>query len=114
VALDPETYSKYTTTERGHNVLYVLVLKALYGMLMAALLWYNQLRNDLIEVGFVFNPYDPCVANRVVNGHQQTARFHVDDLKSSTVDKSIHDDFADWLEKKYGTVSPVKYMITLV
>ena len=38
VALDPETYSKYVTQERGQDVLYVLVLKALYGMLMAALL----------------------------------------------------------------------------
>jgi hypothetical protein len=96
------------TQERGHSVLYVLVLKALYGMLMAALLWYNQLRSDLIEVGFKFNPYDPCVANRKIAGKQQTARFHVDDLKSSTVDAKTHDEFAKWLENKYGSISPVK------
>ena len=108
VALDPETYSKYVTHERGQDVLYVLVLKALYGMLMAALLWYNQFREDLIEIGFKFNPYDPCVANRIEKGHQQTARFHVDDLKSSSKDMRIHDEFAGWLEKKYGAVSPVK------
>ena len=108
VGLDPETYAKFITNERGQDVLYVLVLKALYGMLMAALLWYNQLKSDLISIGFKFNPYDPCVANRNVGGKQQTACFHVDDLKSSTIETPIHDEFAQWLEQKYGSVSPVK------
>ena len=75
---------------------------------MAALLWYNQLKSDLISIGFKFNPYDPCVANRNVGGKQQTACFHVDDLKSSTLETPIHDEFAQWLEQKYGSVSPVK------
>jgi hypothetical protein len=55
------------------------VLKAIYGMLEAALLWYKNFRTDLEDIGFVFNPYDPCVANRKVQGLQQTILFHVDD-----------------------------------
>ena len=77
VDLAPETYGPYVVLEKGRRVLYVQVLKALYGMLIAALLWYKKFRADLEEKGFVFNPYDPCVANKTVNGKQQIGRAHV-------------------------------------
>jgi hypothetical protein len=88
--------------------LYVQVMKVLYGMLMAALLWYQKLRKDLEEIGFVFNPYKPCVANQLVNSKQHTVRFHVDDLKSSHVDATVNDEFANWLNGKYGEFGEVK------
>jgi hypothetical protein len=69
--------------ENRKKVLYVEVLKAIYGMLEAVLLWYKTFRKDLEDIGFIFNPYDPCVANKKVHGLQQTILFHVDDLKSS-------------------------------
>ena len=34
-------------------------------------------------MGFKINPYDPCVLNKMVNGHQMTIYWHVDDLKVS-------------------------------
>jgi hypothetical protein len=37
-------------------------------------------------MGFIINPYDPCVANKIVNGNQLTLRWHVDDLMISHVD----------------------------
>ena len=43
VELAPEIYSDFVVFEKGKKVLYVQVLKAIYGMLIAALLWYNQL-----------------------------------------------------------------------
>ena len=55
----------------------------------------------------MFNPYDPCVANRVTNGKQQTIAFHVDDLKSSHVDPKVNDKFEKWLNKMYGTLGEV-------
>ena len=91
-------------------MLYVQVLRALYGMLIAALLWYKQFRSDLENIGFTFNPYDPCVANRIANGtgKQQTVCFHVDDLKSSHVDPKVNDKFLKWLNKMYGAHGEVK------
>ena len=86
VQMAPEIYGPYVVFENGRKVLYVQVLQALYGMLVAALLWYKQFRGDLEEIGFEFNPYDPCVANRIEKEKQQTVQFHVDDLKSSHVD----------------------------
>ena len=56
---------------------------------------------DLKEVGFTLNPYDLCVANKTINGHQQTLCWHVDDVKSSHVNKKVQDAFENWLIDKY-------------
>lgn len=104
VELAPEVYKKFVVRE-GKNqdkVLYVRVLKAIYGMLKSALLFYRKLRSDLEQIGFVVNPYDICVANRMVDGKQQTITWHVDDLKSSHVNSKVNDEFIEWLEKMYG------------
>ena len=106
--LAPEIYGNFVVYENGRKVIYVQVLRAIYGMLTAALHWYNQLRGDMEEEGFVFNPYDPCVANRMVNGKQHTVLFHVDDLKSSHVDPKVNDDFLEFLNRKYGALGEVK------
>jgi hypothetical protein len=66
VELAPDLYGPYVVLEDGKRVLYLQVLRALYGMLVAALLWYQQFREDLESVGFKFNVYNPCVANRKV------------------------------------------------
>ena len=65
------------------------VLKAIYGMLQAALLWYNKFQQELEKEGFEFNPYDPCVGNRTKNGSQHTIRFHVDDVMSSHINPTL-------------------------
>ena len=56
----------------------------------------------------MFNPYDACVANRMITGEQQTVRFHVDDLMSSHQEAKINDEFAKWLDQMYGKHGPVK------
>ena len=93
--------------ENGRRVIYVVVLRAIYGMLVASLLFYKKLRGDLEGAGFIFNPYDPCIANRVVNGKQQTIRFHVDDLMSSHMDPKVNDEFYLWMDKMYGKYKKV-------
>ena len=102
VEIDPATYKSFVTQERNEPVLYVQVLKAIYGMLQSALLFYKKLRKDLESFGFVVNPYDPCVANKTVQGKQHTLVWHVDDLKSSHQDSKVNDDFYKWLEHMYG------------
>jgi hypothetical protein len=108
VNIAPEVYGPYVVMENGKKVLYVQVMMVLYGMLMAALQWYRKFRKDLEEIGFVFNPYEPCVANRQIKLKQHTVRFHVDDLMSSHVDPKVNDEFAVWLNKKYGKYGDVK------
>ena len=77
-------------------------------MLQAALLWYKQFRADLEGIGFKFNNYDPCVANKMVNGKQHTVRFHVDDLMSSHVDTKVNDKFQEVLQNTNGQINEVQ------
>ncbi len=102
VALAPELYGPFIVFENGKKVLYVVVLKAIYGMLVAALTWYKQFRKDLEGHGFTFSQYDPCVAYKTVEGSQHTILFHVDDVKSSHKKPEVNDKFAEWLEDMYG------------
>jgi replication fork clamp-binding protein CrfC len=71
-------------------------------MLQALLLFYKKLRKDLEEISFKVNPYDPCVAHRIINGKQLTITWHVDDQKSSHEDPKVNDEFHKWLDTKYG------------
>ncbi|KAG7371066.1 reverse transcriptase RNA-dependent DNA polymerase [Nitzschia inconspicua] len=103
VEMAPEIYADYVVIENGKKVLYVIMLKALYGMLQSAMLYYNKFRRDIETIGFKVNPFDPCVANRIVNGKQHTVVWHVDDLKSSHVDPIVNDEFLKWLENKYAS-----------
>ena len=85
-----------------HKVLYVRMLKVLYGMLVASLLYYKRFLDDITKIGFERHPYDPCVANRMINNKQHTITWHVDDIKSSHVEPEVNDKFLLWLNKTYG------------
>ena len=47
------------------------------------------------------NPYDCCVANKVVNGKQLTVASHVDDLMISHEDPRVVDAFIEWCRQHY-------------
>ena len=63
--------------------------KALYGTLQAAMLLWKTLAAKLVSMGFVVNPYDECVAKKVVGGRRCTNLWHVDDIKVSHVDSQV-------------------------
>ena len=52
--------------------------------------------------GFKVNPYNPCVANKMVNGEQMTVTWHVDNLRVSHKDGAEIRKFADYLRATYG------------
>ena len=64
--------------------------------------------SDILVFDLKSPTYDPCVANRMVKGKQQTVVFHVDDLKCSHVDKKVNSNFLNWLNQKYGEYGEVK------
>jgi hypothetical protein len=53
VNINPELYGPAVVLENRKKVLYVEVLKAIYGMLEAALLWCKTFRKDLKDIGFI-------------------------------------------------------------
>ena len=71
--------------KKGEPVIYVRLLKALYGTLKSALLFWENLSETLQEWGFKINPYDWCVANKMINSKQCTIGWHVDDLNPRTL-----------------------------
>ena len=96
------SYKKYVVVENGVKVLYFQLLKALYGCLRSALLWYNVYVSILEKMGFKLNPYDHCVANKTINGKQCTIAFYVDDNLASHADQSVLDEVIKGIEKSKG------------
>eukprot|EP00977_Amphora_coffeiformis_P023672 scaffold13930_cov161-Amphora_coffeaeformis.AAC.1 len=107
VEIDP-MYQEFVVHERGQPILYVHITKAIYGMLVSAMLFYRKLVADLQAYGFELNPYDPCVANKTVKGSQMTVSWHVDDLKVSHIDPKQVDTFIQWVKDTYGAIGEVK------
>ena len=103
-------YKQYVTQgPNGEPVLYAKLLKALYGLLRSALLFYKNLQADLENMGFTINSYDPCVANKIVNGKQMTVMWHVDDLKVSHVEEKEVSKFCMQLSDIYGSKIKVNH-----
>ena len=94
----PEVYGDYVTLQNGRKILYVRLESALYGMLCSALLFYRKLWGNLVNEDFEVNPYDPCVANKIINGKQMTVCFHVDDLLMTHDKEGVIWEFARYLE----------------
>ena len=102
VKVAPEIYSKYVSVDsKGELVLYVHLLNVLYGIMKAALLYYECFVRDIMVIGFKLNPYDPCVANKIVRGKQLTIAWHVDDLKVSHKKYQVVSHMVKWLKAKY-------------
>jgi hypothetical protein len=83
------------------DVIYVILNRALYGTLQAALLFWQNLSSQLEKWGFVIKP-DFCVANTIINGKQCTIVWHVGDLKISHVDLDVVTSVLELLDGRYG------------
>ena len=98
-------YADFTTNDNGKKVLFLQLKKALYGCVKSALLWYCLLRDTLRDLGFVLNPYDPCVANANIKGSQCTIVWYVDDNKISHKDPTVVTDLVQRIEAKFGPMT---------
>ena len=105
VSMAPGVYGPYvSTTKNGQKVLIVECLNAVYGTMVAALLYYKKFVKSLLKHGFKLNPYDGCVANKIVKGKQITICFHVDDCKISHELPEVIDETISWLRAEYESI----------
>ena len=105
VEIAPGVYKSYVTVDKkGNKQLILQCMNAIYGTMMASLLYYRKFKKSLLDKGFVINPYDPCVANKMINGNQMTILFHVDDCKLSHVDPKVNDRMIRWLRREYENI----------
>jgi hypothetical protein len=85
---------------------YVELDKALYGTVEAAKLWYDLLCLKLVADGFVINPYDPCVFNKIgQNGNQITVCFHIDDILATAYDSDDLDNVAKYIKSVWNEIT---------
>ena len=73
----------------------------------AALLFWKRLSSQLTKWGFRINPYDSCVANKIIDDKQCTILWHVDDLKISHVDANVVTDVIKLIESEFGKEAPL-------
>jgi hypothetical protein len=79
-------------------------LNAVYGMMVAALLYYKKFVKSLVNHGFKLNLYDGCVSNKTVKRKQIIVCFHVDDCKISHEHPKVVDKTIDWLRAEYESI----------
>ena len=80
--------------------------RALYGCIQSARMFYEHLKKNLLSFGFIPNPYEPCIFNKLSDdGKQVTITIYVDDVKISCTDPSVVDNVLDFLKKVYKTIS---------
>jgi len=76
VKIAPDVYKDYVkVNNKGEKQIMVECLNALYGTMMASLLYYQKFTVRLEKAGFEINPYNPCVWNRNVRGKRCTIFF---------------------------------------
>ena len=103
-----ERYLPYVHMENGKKVLYLKVLRALYGCIESIMLWCNLFFKSLQELGFVIFPYDKCVANKIINGKQFTIVWYVDNIKMPRVDRSVVNNVIQVIECCFWTNEGIK------
>jgi hypothetical protein len=102
VSIAPDVYGPYGSTNKAsQKVLLVQCLNTVYRTMVAALLYYKKFVKSLMKLGYKINPYNGCVANKVVKGKQVTICFHIDDCKISHESFAVIEDMIAWLRTKY-------------
>ena len=75
--------SHVTTDKKGVKQLLVQCQNVIYVTMVARLIYYRKLTKSLTDVGFMINPYNPCVANKTIDRQQMNICYHVDTCKLS-------------------------------
>ena len=98
-------YKAYVTREkRGVKQFLLRFQNALYGTMVAIMIYYRKFTKSLTSIGFEINPYDQCVANKVIDGSHMTICFHVDDCKMNHREHKANDFMIKWLHKEYESI----------
>ena len=83
-------------------MLYVKVIRAIYGCIESALQWYKLFTNTLKKKDFLLNQYDKCVTNKIIKNKQCTITWHVDDCLASHVNQQVLDQVGKMMIEEFG------------
>jgi hypothetical protein len=98
VEIAPDVYKPYVSKDKkGMNQFLVQCQNALYGTIVARLLYYRKFVKSLTDIDFMIHPYNPCVANKKIEGEHMIICFHVDDCKLSHHKTKVMDSMIEYL-----------------
>jgi hypothetical protein len=105
VEIAPDVYKSCVSKDKkGSKQFLVQCQNALYGTMVASMLYYRKLVKSLTDIDFVINPYDPCVANKMIEGDQMNICFHVDDCELSHRKTKVMDSMIEYLRQEYESI----------
>jgi hypothetical protein len=105
VEIAPDVYKSYVSKDKkGSKQFLVQCQNTLYGTMVASLLYYRKFVKSLTDIDFVINPYDSCVANKMIEGDQMTICFHVDYCKLSHRKTKVMDSMIEYLRQEYESI----------
>ena len=86
---------------RSDGKMTVQLMKALYGIKEAGLLWYRAISSSLLEAGLKMSKLDPCLFYKVDGKKHTHVCLHVDDLLVCSNDRTFTDFLRGKLELAY-------------
>jgi hypothetical protein len=98
---DPLFVPYMHTNKNGQRRVLVQLLKAQYGCVESARLWYEHIKQALIEQSFDINPFDPCIFQRKSGDIWTYITLYVDDIMIVSDEISLVDEVIDKLTVKY-------------
>lgn len=105
-------HKDYVSVKNGVKFFYVKLDKAIYRCVTSALLWYNVYSNNLKDIGFTINPYDPCVANCEIEGLQCTVVWYVDDMNISHINPDVVSSIMNKTEDTFRKMTVAHSVVT--
>ena len=70
--IKPEWEKLVQVSKSGYKWLIGKLTKAIYGTLLAVIIFYKTLKEFLESIGFIMNPYNECMFNKTIDGHKCT------------------------------------------
>jgi len=94
-------YPAYKTFVDKQGCLAAQVLKAVYGSIQAAKLWYDHITGVLIEIGFSINAFDHATRVKCEGDNYAIIVLRVDDLFITSNDAMMLAEVKDEIEARF-------------
>ena len=90
------------------KVLYLRLLKNIYGFMESALLWCYIYATNIKSQEFVVNPYYRCIANSAIGGKQCAVSWLADDNKLSHFDEYLNKRIIEMMAEHFGKIAVLR------
>ena len=81
------------------------VMQVIYGCIESALRWYDLFLEILVKEGWKINPYNKCIANKIINDKQCTIVWYIGNNKVSYKDLEVVTEVIDLMKKYFGDLT---------